>query len=195
MWNQTRIIFVVLLNVARHNYIRNVKKVRSEEHMLVREKFNWNLLAGITFIFLSIAGIIMVPYQVLEPKIGIRSIAFSPSTFPYISLSLVALFSILIVFQTIFRKLGSGSEELVTPPKIRVIIPMAIFCGYVFIIEFIGMFVATLIAVALIALALGNRNWLTVVFLSSITSLCIWLFFSILLQGYFPEGVLYEKLT
>ena len=163
--------------------------------MLIREKFNWNLFVGITFILISFAGIIMVPYQVLEPNIGVRSIAFSPSTFPYISLSLVALFSVLTVFQTIFRKQGSGSEELVTPPKIRVLIPIAIFYGYVFIIEFIGMFVATFIAVALIALALGNRNWLTILFLSLTTSLCIWLFFSLLLQVYLPEGVLYEKLT
>jgi len=76
-----------------------------------------------------------------------------------------------------------------------ILIPIAIFYGYVFIIEFIGMFVATFIAVALIALALGNRNWLTILFLSLMTSLCIWLFFSILLQVYLPEGVLYEKLT
>jgi|GEM_PF-3323836 hypothetical protein len=57
----------------------------------------WNLWVGITFITLSIAGIILVPYQVLEPNIGIRSIAFSPSTFPYLDLSLVTLFSIMMM--------------------------------------------------------------------------------------------------
>ena len=57
----------------------------------------WNLWVGITFLTLSIAGIILVPYQVLEPNIGIRSIAFSPSTFPYLDLSLVTLFSIMMM--------------------------------------------------------------------------------------------------
>ena len=156
-------------------------------------KLDWRFWVGIAFLLLSISGIILVPYQVLEPNIGIRSIAFSPSTFPFVSLSLVALLSILMVLQWVFTK-PAEAEDVISSPNMRVLFPMAIFLFYVFVIEIIGMLLSTFIAVALIALALGNKNWLTILLLSLITSGLIWSFFSILLRVYFPEGSLFEGL-
>ena len=156
-------------------------------------KIAWQLWVGITFLLLSISGIILVPYQVLEPNIGVRSIAFAPSTFPYVSLSFIALFSTIMVLQRVFRE-PTGSDDVISSPNMRVLVPMAIFFFYVFVIEIIGMILSTFIAVALIALALGNKSWLTILMLSIITSASIWSFFSVLLQVYFPEGTLFEGL-
>ena len=153
----------------------------------------WHFWVGITFLLLSVSGIILVPYQVLEPNIGVRSIAFAPSTFPYVSLSFIALFSTIMVLQRVFRE-PTGSDDVISSPNMRVLVPMAIFFFYVFVIEIIGMILSTFIAVALIALALGNKSWLTILMLSIITSASIWSFFSVLLQVYFPEGTLFEGL-
>ena len=156
-------------------------------------KIAWHFWVGVTFLLLSISGIILVPYQVLEPNIGVRSIAFAPSTFPYVSLSFVALFSIIMVLQRAFRK-PTASDDAISSPSMRVLVPMAIFLFYVFVIEIIGMILSTFIAVAFIALALGNKSWLTILLLSTITSASIWSFFSVLLKVYFPEGTLFEGL-
>ena len=138
-----------------------------------KEKIAWNFWVGLTLFSLSVLGIILVPFQVLEPKLGMRSIAFSPSTFPYVSLSIIALISILIVIQSFLKKPTDGFAVAIDATKLRVLIPMGIFLFYVVFIEIIGMFLSTLIAVALIALALGNRNWLTILIISSITSTLI----------------------
>ena len=95
--------------------------------------------------------------------------------------------------QRVFRK-QTGSDDVISSPNMRVLVPMVIFLFYVFVIEIIGMILSTFIAVALIALALGNKSWLTILLLSIITSASIWSFFSVLLQVYFPEGTLFEGL-
>ena len=98
-----------------------------------------------------------------------------------------------MVLQWVFTK-PAEAEDVISSPNMRVLFPMAIFLFYVFVIEIIGMLLSTFIAVALIALALGNKNWLTILLLSLITSGLIWSFFSILLRVYFPEGSLFEGL-
>lgn len=140
---------------------------------------------------LSLVGLALTPSQVLSPRIAVRSIAFAPSVFPLLSLSLLGFLAALMVLRAWFGSTAEADEPPEGRLRLRVLLPMGIFLLYVLLIEPVGMYVATVLAVVAFALALGVRHWAAVSTLAAITPLFIWMFFERILGVGFPEGGLF----
>jgi hypothetical protein len=147
--------------------------------------------AGLAMLALSLAGLALTPSQVLSPRIVVRSIAFAPSTFPVLSLSLLGFLAALMVIRAWFGPTAEAGEPPEGQLRLRVLLPMGIFLLYVLLIEPVGMYVATVLAVVAFALALGVRHWAAVSTLAAITPVFIWMFFERTLGVGFPEGSLF----
>lgn len=143
---------------------------------------------------LSLGGLMLVPSQVLEPKFGARSIAFSPKTLPAIALTVMALLGVLMALATVR---GPDEPSLAPPeglPQAHVLVPIAVMVAFVALIDQIGLIAASGLGIAALAYVLGNRNALTIVALAVTVPAVIWLIFAKGLKVFLPEGRLLEGL-
>ncbi len=157
------------------------------------KRVGWETRVGAAVLGLSIVGLALVPSQVLSPRFGVRSIAFSPSAFPVLSLSLLAFLAALMI---VSARLSATADVRVPPggwPRARVLVPMGTFLAYVLLIEPFGMYAATGLAVIAFAFGLGIRNWRTVMALATATPLFIWIFFERTLGVLLPEASLFGE--
>jgi hypothetical protein len=155
------------------------------------KRIGWQTWVGAAVLGLSIAGLALVPSQVLSPRFGARSIAFSPSAFPVLSLSLLAFLAALMLL----RARLAATPDVREPPggrlQARVLVPMGTFLVYVLLIEPLGMYAATGLAVIAFAFGLGTRNWLIVAALATATPLFIWIFFERTLGVLLPKASMF----
>ena len=144
---------------------------------------------------IALVGLALVQSQVLEPKFGGRSIAFSPKAFPYLTLGSMALLASLMVLGSVLDR----REPNATPPggalSVRVLAPIMIMVGYVAIAEVVGLINASVLGVAAFAYALGNRSAATILALAIMVPAFIWLVFKVGLKVFLPEGTLLEGLV
>jgi len=136
---------------------------------------------------ISLVVLALVPSQVLEPKFGARSIAFSPKTMPVIALTLMA----------IGPALARQDPEPSPPeglPQARVLLPIVLMVAFVAAINQIGLVLASGLCIAALAYLFGNRNvWLIAILAIAIPG-AIWLIFAKSLKIFLPEGRLFEGL-
>ncbi len=155
---------------------------------------DWRFRTGVVAAVIPLVGLALVQSQVLEPKFGGRSIAFSPKAFPYLTLGSMTLLAGLMVLGSVLDR----REPSATPPggalSVRVLAPIMIMVGYVAIAELVGLVYASVLGVAALAYALGNRNAATILALATIVPTFIWLVFKVGLKVFLPEGTLLEGL-
>ena len=153
---------------------------------------DWEFRIGAVVLTLALIGLALVPGQVLEPKFGDRSIAFSPKTFPTITLTVMALCG---AFMSA-RALLARTDVTPTPPGgplgVRVLAPLCIMLAYVLLMEPLGTPIASAVAIAAMAYSLGNRNWLTILIIAIVVPTMIWVGFRMLLKVFLPAGWLLE---
>ncbi len=152
------------------------------------KRFQWETWVGLAVLALSLAGLALIPSQVLIRKVGERTIPFPPGAFPFLALSVLALMAALMAARNWFSP-SSGRESLPGGPlRTRALAPVATFALYILLVEWFGMLPATLVAVALFAFLLGMREWRTIALLALLTPLFIWVFFGRFLGVVLPEG-------
>lgn len=156
---------------------------------------DWRFRTGVVAAIIALVGLALVPTQVLEPKFGGRSIAFSPKAFPYLTLGSMAFLASLIALGPILDR----REPTITPPggalSVRVLAPIMIMAGYVAIIDVVGLINASVVGIAAIAYALGTRNVAAILTLAIVVPAFIWLVFKVGLKVYLPEGTLLKGLV
>lgn len=152
------------------------------------KRFHWETWVGLAVLAFSLAGLALIPSQVLIRKVGERTIPFPPSAFPFLALSLLALMAALMAARN-WVSPSSGREPLPGGPlRTRALVPIATFAIYILLVEWFGMLPATPVAVALFALQLGVRDWRTLALIVLLTPLFIWVFFGHFLGVVLPEG-------
>ena len=152
------------------------------------KRFHRETWVGLAVFVFSLAGLALIPSQVLIRKVGERTIPFPPSAFPFLALSLLALMAALMAAQKWISP-SSAPERLPSGPlRIRALAPVATFALYILLVEWFGMLPATLVAVALFAFQLGMREWRTLALLALLTPLFIRVFFGHFLGVVLPEG-------
>ena len=152
------------------------------------KRFQWETWVGLAVLVISLAGLALIPSQVLTRKVGERTIPFPPSAFPFLALSFLALMAALMAARNWFSP-SAGSEGLPGGPlRTRALVPVATFALYILLVEWFGMLPATLVAVALFAFQLGLREWRTLALIALLTPLFIWVFFERFLGVVLPEG-------
>ena len=96
---------------------------------------------------------------------------------PRVVASLIIIFSITIVFQS-FKALSKGiqikeSELINTEGVSGILIYIAIFITYWFVVPYVGFILATPFIMIAVAVLLGGRNWIPIIAMSVITPLII----------------------
>ena len=153
---------------------------------------DWRFRTGLVAAVIALVGLALVQSQVLEPKFGGRSIAFSPKAFPYLTLGSMALLASLMVLGSMLDR----KEPTTTPPggalRARVLAPILIMACFVAIAEVIGLIIASVLSIAALAYVLGNRTPATILTLAITVPTFIWLVFKVGLKVFLPEGTLFE---
>lgn len=115
------------------------------------------------FIACGIAVALLIPTQVK----GINtSVQMGPDFFPYIAAGLMIAVNLIALITNYFRyknEKTAGQESYVqkTDPKdqLRVILILALVCGYVLLMPVVGYVISTLVIVNVLLFILGVRKW------------------------------------
>lgn len=153
---------------------------------------DWELWLGVAVVLIAAIGAALVPSQVLEPTYGSRSIAFSPKTFPFVTLSIMGLTGLAMIGKALF----GTHERMPAPPdgplRARALVPMLIMLVYVLLVDPLGIYVTSAVAIAALAWDLGSRSWITILTLALVVPTAMWLVFRLGLNVFLPEGTLFE---
>lgn len=152
-------------------------------------RLGWEFWVGIAVAALAVIAIALVPSQVLEPKFGTRSTAFSPKTFPIMALSVMAIGGTLLALRSALS--GNASRHDMPAGSLRpaVLPPMLIMLAYAALLDYLGTLITTALAVASLAYVLGSR-WPTILSLAVSVPAFIWIVFRVALKVFLPEGIL-----
>lgn len=154
------------------------------------KRAGWEFWVGTAVLAFALVGLALVPSQVLEPKFGTRSIAFSPKTFPVLTLSAIALLGAVMAMRAAFGQ-TDGAAPPEGLPRTRVLQPMLIMLGYVTLLEYLGTLAASALAIAALAWVFGTRRWSVVLPLAVVVPILVWLVFKVGLRVFLPEGRLF----
>lgn len=155
---------------------------------------DWRFSAGLVATVVSLIGLALVPSQVLEPKFGGRSIAFSPKTMPAVALALMAILGALMALGAALSREEPQTAPPEGLPKPHVLAAMGVMVAFVLVIDQIGLILASGLCIVALAILLGNRNLLTVLVLAIAVPGAIWLIFDKGLNVFLPEGRLFRGL-
>jgi len=155
---------------------------------------DWRFRAGLVATAISLVMLALVPSQVLEPKFGARSIAFSPKTMPVIALTLMAILGALMAIGPALARQDPEPSPPEGLPQIRVLLPIGLMVAFVASIDQIGLVLASGLCITALAYLFGNRNAWVIAILATAVPGAIWLIFARSLRIFLPEGRLFEGL-
>ncbi len=148
---------------------------------------NTDLVAGMLGLFLTFSF-----WWLLDPELTILSIGF-----PQAMIAIMALISALLVIKAL-GKTADHDDLFTVGSNRRVIVTGLLFFGWVFAISYLGFFVASVLAISLIALylALARRRVSVLVFVGWVVIAILevgffYLVFTRLLHIPLPEGLFF----
>jgi len=143
------------------------------------------LLFGLASGAAAIAAIAALPSLVAKPKMlfGRSLSAMEPSLFPYITLTLIAVFSILLVlFSSVALKRTPNNADsktntltLTERPMFRVTVFFVTLVAYGLLLKPVGFLISSFLAISVLSLLLGNRNWLQILLFAILCPACLYL--------------------
>lgn len=149
--------------------------------MIHRNELVFSLCSGLT----ALAAIVALPAMVAKPKLlfGRSLSAMEPTLFPYIVLSLILFFSILTAAfafialrrETQLKKPVSEQSTLQEIPVFRVVVFFIVLVAYGLLLKPAGFLISSFLAITVISLLLGNRNWLQIALFAFVSPVCLFL--------------------
>ncbi len=136
-------------------------------------------------------ALLLVPYQIPGGSLGDISEPASSAFFPIVVSSMLVVCCLILLVGTLLRPLGD--DEAATEPLItwNYLQGAAVLTGYVFLVSWIGMLIATGLMIATLSYAFGYRNWPFLIGTAVLVPLSIWFVFRKLLYIVFPAGMLF----
>jgi len=144
----------------------------------------------------SVALLLLIPYQIGKRLIGRRSIAFPPSTMPYIALSMMALFSavwLILLLRSKNDEKEQADSSLISSGEsiVRVSITFFILCLGAIFINRIGFISTSFFLTVLLLFYYGVRSWKMLLSISAAISLFTYAFFKLFMKIPLPAGILF----
>lgn len=128
---------------------------------------------------------------------GVSDWSLSPGFFPRLASSFIIGLGILLAVMSVFsseREDGSASEKDRAHARVMlyVILTIVIMVVYVFLIQWLGFILATILTSAGMMILLGSRRWVWIIALSVAFPLFIYYFALKIMFVLFPAGTLFE---
>ena len=118
----------------------------------------------------------------------------SPRFFPYMIAGILALLSLLLLYQNLRRAADPAEDSKGRGIDRSIIICMIVFLIYQQSIAFIGLIPASFITLVVLMLLYGFRNWLTIGTFSIILIVALSIFFEKVALVPLPRGSIFESL-
>lgn len=135
----------------------------------------------------AIAAILSMPLLVAAPKLlfGRSLSAIAPSLFPYITLSLIAVLSVLLIVFSLIKGKDNDSQNRQTVDEddseandsglVSTGIFFALLTGYGLLLKPLGFLISSFLVIGATSLLLGNRNLLQILLLAFLAPICLYL--------------------
>ncbi len=146
----------------------------------------------------AVAALFAMPLLVAKPKLlfGRSLSAIAPSLFPYVTLSLLALLSTLLVV-VIWQKSRLLSDQNAESIRISEDSPHAdwlkvaafflLLAGYGLLLKPAGFLLSSFVVISAISLLLGNRNWLQILLIALLAPVVLYLLATRIMLVSLPE--------
>jgi len=134
-------------------------------------------------------GLSIAIYLYAEQYDGIGVNAYGPNFFPQSLSAMLALASIALIVQALRGKALKDLESIDKRGFIRATITLVIALIYLFIMQYIGFYIATVIFLFATMKYLGQKNNLMTLFISICVGSIIYGIFSLFLKIPLPEGI------
>ncbi len=121
------------------------------------------------------------------PKIGF---------FPFILATLLTIFSLLLLWQTIkgkggaIKEKGGGAMGMRSPSWRNIGLTLGVLFAYAFLLEPIGFIISTFFLISFLLRVIGAQKWWVVILVGLSSSLLSFLIFGQLLDARLPAGIL-----
>lgn len=154
-------------------------------------RFHLNLFVGIAFLLLGVA-IYLLSY--IEAS-GIQDWSLSPGFFPRLAAGFIVGLSILLILVTTFF---GDKRDVSISAQIRwrvfwyVIGTIAIMILYVYLIEWLGFIIATIMSMAGMMVLYGFRRWIVIGLMSIGLPVLIYFFALKVMYVLFPTGKIFQ---
>lgn len=145
-----------------------------------------NLISSIVLMGLAIATLLeasKLPFGTLRtPKAGF---------FPFVLAIFLAVFSLILLGQTIKEKNEGGNLFGLSSGNWKKIgLAAGSLFAFAFVVEYLGYILSTFLLIAFLLRAIEPQKWWVVIALALLSSLVTYVVFSLLLSTPLPEGVL-----
>lgn len=157
-----------------------------------------DLIAGFGFMIIAAAIIfVAIPYGVQEPK-KVKFAALNPSYYPRLVCYCLLLFgAMLVVSRSLFfvknKKANSEAQTASSNPSVRLpllITITAVLLLYYLTLSSLGFIVSSSVALIVLLLLAGERNWLALGLIPLLVPISIYGFFTKVANIPIPAGIL-----
>ena len=157
----------------------------------------WNVITGFSMVAFSLLTLtLFIPTQISKLSQAVLSMGVSPKVFPQIASAGIGILGLLLAVTNMValrkhraQQTGSRVPFIERPKDVGAF--FAIVVAYVYLLEVLGHFITTPIAIAAMMYFLGERKIIRLVSTPVATTLLLSLFFRSFLNTVLPTGILY----
>lgn len=156
-----------------------------------KDRINFNTITALFFILFSIAGYLLIPYQVEKPKLfmGRLLMPLKPTLFPQVTfLGLLGL-SLWYLIHSFRLKEKNLFRELERSSYPKILVTLGVSVAFALLLEPLGFVISSVLVVIILSFYYGNRNLLILAVLIGIT-VVIYLVFTRGLHVSLPQSPL-----
>ena len=124
-------------------------------------------------------------------RIGLGTLHTPGSGFMFFGASiLLGLLSLHLVLKSLWAR--GATEKMIEDRKhwTRVMIVFIALTAYIFLFDQMGYLLATFFLMVILFRVMGNKNWISILGGSALTSFVTYLVFSVLFSQFFPKGLI-----
>ena len=159
-----------------------------------------NTLTGTIFFLFAVTLYLLVPSQIA--MIESVKLSMSPSFYPVLVIALMSIISIIYIITSFLaeRKIIPDSKDSISPENSvrglsneakRTLITIGISVGFIYLIEFMGFFIATPIGLAMMMFHMGTRRiWVFIIIMIAVPPITYFVFEKAMLV-ILPKGIFF----
>lgn len=153
-----------------------------------KKKWNFNTTIALLLIVFWGGVYFLIPYQIAKPRLflGRSLMGLEPTLFPTISIVLIICLSFWYLFVS---KTIQEVNELIRMDKaqiIKTVVTIAAFFAYTQMFDRFGFIISTILFACPLTIYFGSRKPITIVLVSVVCPVSIYLLFSTLMHVYLP---------
>ncbi|MDA0239303.1 MAG: tripartite tricarboxylate transporter TctB family protein [Proteobacteria bacterium] len=153
-----------------------------------KDKVNFNTVAAILFVALSILLFIFIPSQIDKPLIllGASQNNLAPELFPQMIAVALLILGIWFFFKSFSIDQKNELKDLDTEAIVNVAVTLIVMLAYVPLMVYLGFVVGSAIMIFVLSTYFGNRNYLAGVVISIVMPVIVFVIFARVLKTELP---------